>query len=108
MAKHERQGTQHESDGSAQRDALIEADRLVATAEAAERRVELREESARFLNERGGYEQHAVERREADLERDAARPAWDRAHALQGPTQVTGAGLGIPIPTPQKFITKHQ
>ncbi|HEY4810043.1 MAG TPA: hypothetical protein VIH71_03195 [Solirubrobacteraceae bacterium] len=104
MAKHERQGTHHESDGSAQRDALIEADRLVATAEAAERRVELREESARFLNERGEYEQAAVERREADLERDAARTAWDRAHALQGPTQVTEAGLEIPIPTREAFL----
>src|ERR1700733_16161391 len=108
MAKHERQGTQHESDGSAQRDALIEADRLAAKAEAAERRVELREESARSLDERGEYEQAAVERREADLERDAARTAWDRGHAPQGPTQVTEAGLEIPIPTPQKFITKHQ
>lgn len=87
-----------------QGDALKEAKRLMAAAEAHERRVELREESARFLDERGETEQAAIERREADLERDAARGAWDRAHALQGPTQVTEAGLEIPIPTRQAFL----
>lgn len=87
-----------------QGDALKEAKRLMATAESHERRVELREESARFLDERGETEQAAIERREADLERDAARTAWDRAHALQGPTQVTEAGLEIPIPTRDAFL----
>ncbi|MGD1056149.1 MAG: hypothetical protein ABR992_01915 [Solirubrobacteraceae bacterium] len=76
----------------------------MATAEAHERRVELREESARFLDERGESEQAAVERRQADLERDAARNAWDRALALQGPTQLTEAGLEIPIPTREAFL----
>ncbi len=85
-------------------DALSEAKRLIAAAEAHERRVALREESAQFLDERGEHEQAAVERREADLERDAARTAWDRAHALQGPTQVTEAGLEIPIPTREDFL----
>jgi hypothetical protein len=84
--------------------ALNEAKRLMATAEAHERRVELREESARFLDERGESEQAAVERRQADLERDAARNAWDRALALQGPTQLTEAGLEIPIPTREAFL----
>lgn len=85
-------------------DAVKEAKRLTAVAEAHERRVELREESARFLDERGESEGAAHERREADLERDAARTAWDRAHALQGPTQVTEAGLEIPIPTREDFL----
>jgi hypothetical protein len=104
MAEHEPQSTQNDSDESTQRNALKEAKRLTATAEAHERRVELREESARFLDELGESEQAAVERREANLERDAARTAWDRAHALQGPTQVTEAGLEIPIPTREHFL----
>jgi hypothetical protein len=83
---------------------LNEAKRLIATAEAHERRVALREESARFLDERGESEGAENERREADLERDAARTAWDRARALQGPTQVTEAGLEIPIPTREDFL----
>jgi hypothetical protein len=83
---------------------LDEAKKLVAKAEGHERRVALREESARFLDERGEHEQAAVERREADLERDAARTAWDRAQALQGPTQMTDAGLEIPIPTREAFL----
>jgi hypothetical protein len=83
---------------------LKEAKRLTATAEAHERRVAMREESARFLDERGETEGAAHERREADLERDAARTAWDRAHALQGPTQVTEAGLEIPVPTREAFL----
>jgi hypothetical protein len=87
-----------------QRDALSEAKRLIAAAEAHERRVTLREESARFLDERGEHEGGENERREADLERDAARTAWDRAQALQGPTQVTEAGLEIPIPTREAFL----
>lgn len=84
--------------------ALVEAKRLMATAEAHERRVALREESARFLDERGEHGGAENERREADRERDAARNAWDRAHALQGPTQVTETGLEIPIPTREQFI----
>ena len=77
-------------------------------AEGHESRVTLREESAVFLDERGEHEQAAVERREADLERDAARLAWDRAMALQGPTQMTepknGEPLEIPIPTREDFV----
>jgi hypothetical protein len=84
--------------------ALREAKRLKAEAEGHERRVALREESARFLDEHGETEGAAHERREADLERDAARNAWDRADALQGPTQVTEAGLEIPIPTRGAFL----
>jgi len=83
---------------------LQEARRLVAEAEGHERRVALREESATFLDERGESEGAAHERREADLERDVARNAWDRATALQGPTQVTEAGLEIPIPTREDFL----
>lgn len=84
--------------------ALKEAERLVALAEGHERRVMLREDSAQFLDERGEHEQAAIERREADLERDAARNAWDRANALQGPTQMTEKGLEIPIPTREAFL----
>ena len=80
----------------------------MATAEAHERRVALREESARFLDERDEPEGAEHERREADLERDAARNAWDRAMALQGPTQMTqpttGEPLEIPIPTREAFL----
>lgn len=104
MAVHEPEPTQHKSGESNQQDTLKEAKRLMAMAEAHERRVELREESARFLDERGESEQAAVERREADLERDAARNAWDRATALQGPTQATENGLEIPIPTRDDFL----
>lgn len=85
-------------------DTLNEAKRLTAKAEAHERRVALREESARFLDERGETEGAEHERREANLERDAARLAWDHAHALQGPMQVTDAGLEIPIPTRGAFL----
>jgi hypothetical protein len=83
---------------------LIEVERLTAAAEAHERRVALREESARFLDERGERDGAEHERREADLERDAARTAWDRVHAIQGPTQVTEAGLEIPVPTRDAFL----
>lgn len=83
---------------------LKEAKRLMAAAEGHERRVTLREDSAQFLDERGEHEQAAIERREADLERDAARNAWDRAVALQGPTQLTEKGLEIPIPTREAFL----
>jgi hypothetical protein len=88
--------------------ALDEAKRLTKEAEGHERRVALREESALFLDERGEAEQAAIERREADLERDAARTAWDRAMALQGPTQMTepksGEPLEIPIPSRRDFL----
>jgi hypothetical protein len=104
MADTDPKPTHHKSSGSTQPDALTEAKRLIATAEAHERRVTLREESAQFLDERGESEGAEHERREADLERDAARAAWDRAYALQGPTQVTEAGLEIPIPTREAFL----
>jgi hypothetical protein len=88
--------------------AIKEAKRVMVTAEAHERRVALREESARFLDERGEHNGAAVEQREADLERDAAREAWDRVTALQGPTQLTepknGEPLEIPIPTREAFL----
>jgi hypothetical protein len=102
--KHESQPTQRETGEPTQRDTLKEAERLIATAESHERRVALREESARFLDERGEGEGAEHERREADLERDAARNAWDRAYVLQGPTQVTDAGLEIPIPAREAFL----
>jgi hypothetical protein len=104
MADMEQEPTQQEPSQSSERNALDEAKRLAATAEAHERRVALREESAQFLDERGESEGAAKERREADLERDAARTAWDRARALQGPTQVTDAGLEIPVPTRGAFL----
>jgi len=91
---------------------LKEAKRLIAEAESHESRVTLREDSARFLDERGELEQAAIERREADLERDAARLAWDRAVALQGPTQMTqpknGEPLEIPIPSREAFLQNLQ
>jgi hypothetical protein len=87
---------------------LNEAKRLMATAESHERRVALREESARFLDERGEPEGAERERAAADVERDAARTAWDRAMALQGPTQMTepkaGEPLEIPIPSREEFL----
>jgi hypothetical protein len=89
-------------------DTLTQAKRLMTTAESHERRVALREESARFLDERGETEGAEKERREADLERDAARNAWDRAMALQGPTQLTepkiGEPLEIPIPSREDLL----
>jgi hypothetical protein len=96
--------TEQEPTHPTQRDALSEAKRLITEAEAHERRVALREESARFLDERGEHEGADHERHEADLERDAARTAWDRSQALQGPTQMTDAGLEIPIPTRDAFL----
>lgn len=87
---------------------MKEVKRLMAEAEGHERRVTLREDSARFLDERGESEGAEHERREADIERDAARDAWDRAVALQGPTQMTepkaGEPLEIPIPTREAFL----
>jgi hypothetical protein len=90
------------------RAALSEAKRLMKAAESAETRVALREESAQFLDERGEHEAADNERREADRERDLARDAWDRALALQGPTQMTepksGEPLEIPIPARDDFL----
>jgi hypothetical protein len=83
---------------------LKEAKRFMADAERHEKLVALREESARFLDEKGEAEQADHERREADREREAARDAWDRALALQGPTQATEKGLEIPIPSRKDFI----
>jgi hypothetical protein len=83
---------------------LKEAKRLMREAERHERLVGLREESAWFLHEKGEPERAAIERREADLERDAAHLAWDQALALQGLTQRTKKGLEIPIPTRAAFI----
>ena len=85
-------------------DTLKEAMRLMKEAEGHERRVALREESAVFLDERGESEGADRERLAAAKERDAARNAWDRAMALQGPTQTTDQGLEIPIPTREDFI----
>jgi hypothetical protein len=73
-------------------------------AEGHEKRVALREESAAFLEEKGDSVGAENERREADRERDAARNAWDRALALQGPTQTTEKGLEIPIPSREDFM----
>jgi hypothetical protein len=88
--------------------ALDEARRLMATAASHERRVAFREESARFLDERGDADGAERERAAADQERGAARGAWDRAMALQGPTQMTqpktGEPLEIPIPTREDFL----
>jgi hypothetical protein len=97
----DREPTGHEVPTAA---ALAEAARLRKTAEGHEQRVALREESARFLDERGESEGAERERREADLERDAARNAWDRAQAFQGPTQTTEKGLEIPIPSREDFV----
>ena len=95
-------------DSEPTRATLKEVKRLMAEAEGHERRVTLREDSARFLDERGESEGAEHERREADIERDAARDAWDRAVALQGPTQMTepkaGEPLEIPIPTREAFL----
>jgi hypothetical protein len=109
MTDKEPKPTRHKSDESVPQDTLKEAKRLMATAESHERRVALREESAGFLDERGESEQADRERTMADRERDAARNAWDRAMALQGPTQMTEPPSGsnpfeIPIPTRKDFL----
>jgi hypothetical protein len=89
-------------------EALKQAKRHIAAAESHERRVAVFEESAAFLEERGELEQAAVQRRSADHERDAARNEWDRADAIQGPTQFTqpkkGDPVEIPIPTREAFM----
>ena len=68
---------------------LKAAKRHIAAAEAHERKVATFEESAVFLEERGESEQAAIQRGYANAERDAARDEWDRAAAIQGPTQFT-------------------
>lgn len=89
-------------------EALKEAKRHIAAAEAHERKVSQHEEWATFLEGKGEMEQAEAERRDADLERDAARDAWDRADAIQGPTQFTqpkkGEPVEIPIPTREAFL----
>jgi hypothetical protein len=109
MAEHTPESTgPAESEGPNTTASLSEIRRLKATAEAHERHLTLREESAKFLEERGETEGAEHERREADLERDAARNAWDRVTALQGPTQLTepknGEPLEIPIPMREAFL----
>jgi len=89
-------------------EALKEAKRHIAAAEAHERRVAVFEQGAAFLDERGEHEQADAQRRLADDERDLARVEWDRAYALQGPTQFTepakGEPVEIPIPTREQFL----
>jgi hypothetical protein len=89
-------------------DALRQAKRHIALAEAHERKVATFEESAAFLEQRGELDQAAIQRAYADAERDAARDQWDRAAAIQGPTQFTepkqGDPVEIPIPTREAFL----
>jgi hypothetical protein len=89
-------------------DALARAKRHVKLAEAHERKVAQWEDQAAFLDGRGDAERADAARRNADLERDAARDEWDRADALQGPTQFTepkkGEPVEIPIPTRDAFL----
>lgn len=89
-------------------EALKAAKRHIAAAEAHERKVATFEESAAFLEERGESEQAAIQRGYANAERDAARDEWDRAAAIQGPTQFTepkkGDPVEIPIPTREAFL----
>jgi hypothetical protein len=94
----------HQDTGQPTQAALAEAKRLMKEAEGHERRVALREESATFLDERGEADGADRERAAADVERDAARSAWDRAMALQGPTQLTEQGLEIPVPNRADFV----
>ncbi len=89
-------------------EALREARRHIAAAEAHERKVAQWEEQATFVDERSEHERAEAMRREANLERDAARDEWDRAEALQGPTQKTqpkkGKPVEIPVPTRDAFL----
>jgi hypothetical protein len=96
------------TDDHGQQPTLKEVARLKAAAEGHEKRVALREDSARFLEGKGEHDQAAHERAEADRERDAARDAWDRARVLLGPTQTTDAGLEIPIPSRGDFMRNLQ
>jgi hypothetical protein len=89
-------------------EALREAKRHAKLAEAHERKVAQFEDQARFLEDRGDAAKAVILRREANLERDAAREEWDRAVAIQGPTQFTepkkGEPVEIPIPTRDAFL----
>ncbi|HEX4036374.1 MAG TPA: hypothetical protein VHX66_18185 [Solirubrobacteraceae bacterium] len=89
-------------------EALKDAERHRAAAEAHERRVAVFEQGAVFLDERGEHAQAEAQRKLADDERDRARSEWDRAYALQGPTQFTepnrGEPVEIPIPTRDAFL----
>ena len=89
-------------------EALKAAKRHIAAAEAHERKVAQHEEWASFLEGKGELEQAEAERHKADRERDAARDQWDRADAIQGPTQFTqpkkGDPVEIPIPTRDAFL----
>jgi hypothetical protein len=77
-------------------------------AETHEHKVAQFEEQAHFLDEHGESANAEIMRCNADLERDAAREEWDRAAALQGPTQFTESKVGepveIPIPTREAFL----
>lgn len=77
-----------------------QARQYVASAELHERKVAQHEESAAFLEGKGEVEHAAIERRNADLERDWARDDWDRANALQGETQPTQPKQGEPVEIP--------
>lgn len=89
-------------------DVLAQAKRHVKLAEAHERKVAQWEDQAAFLDAHGDTERANAARREADLERDAAREEWDRAEAIQGPTQFTepkkGEPVEVPIPTRDAFL----
>ena len=78
-------------------EALRQAKRHIGLAEAHERKVAQHEEWAAFHDEKGETERAEAERRKADLERDAARDEWDRADAIQGPTQFTQPKKGEPV-----------
>lgn len=79
---------------------LQQATHYIASAELHERKVAQHEASAAFLEGKGEVEHAAIERRNADLERDWARDDWDRAHALQGQTQPTRPKNGQPVEIP--------
>jgi hypothetical protein len=87
---------------------LKAAQRHITAAAKHEALVEVFEQSASFLEKRGELKEAAVQRRQADLERDRARDQWDRAEAIQGPTQFTepkqGDPVEIPIPTREAFL----
>jgi hypothetical protein len=94
--------------GTNSAEALNQARRHITAAEAHERKVAQHEQWAAFHESKGEIEHADAERRNADLERDLARDEWDRAHAIQGPTQLTQPKVGepveIPIPTREAFL----
>jgi len=89
-------------------EALKQARRHIELAEAHERKVAQHETWAAFHDEKGETNKANAERCNADLERDLARDEWDRAAAIQGPTQFTDPKIGepveIPIPTRDAFL----